>query len=129
MRRSGRVHKLVTSNPKADRLRTLTARREAAARAEEADMARAMARTKARHQARASKMQRRGPGYEDKSRSLATGEDLLQGISFSNHIAEDLAREQGLNRFDFSDHRPSGKRGFTKPDVEEILAGLITDDD
>jgi hypothetical protein len=99
-------------DPRAQRRRTLEQRRAAAARAEAVDL----------KWVQSSKM-RRGP-YEDKMARPGPAEDLLEGVEFSNHIAEDLARDQGLTRFDFSVREPSGKRGFTKPDVEEILGAV-----
>jgi len=63
-------------------------------------------------------------GLEERTALLAKGEPVdggaLEGIEFASDAASDLALKAELTAEDFSGAEPSGKTGYTKPDVEEL---------
>jgi len=54
----------------------------------------------------------------------AQGYDPLEGVDFASDAALELAAENdlGLSEGDFDDVDPSGETGYTKADVESIIA-------
>jgi uncharacterized Rossmann fold enzyme len=64
-----------------------------------------------------------GAGAEEEE---AKGYDPLQGVDFASDAALELAIESELNvtEGDFDGEEPSGETGYTKSDIEAIVAEL-----
>lgn len=51
----------------------------------------------------------------------------LDGVRFSSNAAAEIALRHGLSHVDFREWAPSGKRGYTAADVEDLIERIRRD--
>jgi hypothetical protein len=62
------------------------------------------------------------PDSAPANKSATPGTENSDSVAFASSAAEEAAKEAGLLPADFANAKPSGEKGFTKSDVDQIAA-------